>query len=194
MPTGASGYSRLSLSLCLSPPHPPSAYRFLLMCVVLRCCSDSESQSIFDLEEINLAAGFNHKPTAIVDGQPVSEPEALSTLSDKYGCWQAPQIGTNGHVRRERARDRQCRRISGKPSTQTRTLTAPVENSSGICMLVSRGSFSSCGTTAWGALEDTFIRTSMECICCLTCSNPRLSCSGKGDVHGEAFVGLDRNL
>eukprot|EP00903_Cladosiphon_okamuranus_P006972 g6785.t1 len=42
------------------------------MCVVLRCCSDTESQSIFDLEEINLSAtGYHHKPTAIVDGQPV---------------------------------------------------------------------------------------------------------------------------
>lgn len=51
----------------------PLARRFLLMCVVLRCCSDGESQSIFDLEEINLSAtGYDHKPTAIVDGQPVS--------------------------------------------------------------------------------------------------------------------------
>eukprot|EP00752_Nemacystus_decipiens_P006993 g6272.t1 len=45
---------------------------FLLMCVVLRCCSDSESQSVFDLEEIHLsAAGYYDKPTTIVDGQPV---------------------------------------------------------------------------------------------------------------------------
>ncbi len=44
------------------------------MCVVLRCCGDEGSQ--FDLDEINISAlsAVYHKPTAVVDGQPVSAP------------------------------------------------------------------------------------------------------------------------
>ncbi|CAM9690204.1 unnamed protein product, partial [Ectocarpus fasciculatus] len=49
---------------------------FCLMCVILRCCSDGEPQTIFfDLDpeiEMNLAvAGYHRKPvTAVVDGEP----------------------------------------------------------------------------------------------------------------------------
>lgn len=51
---------------------------FCLMCVILRCCSDGEPQTLFfDLDpEMNLAvAGSHRKPavTAVVDGEPVSE-------------------------------------------------------------------------------------------------------------------------
>lgn len=51
--------------------------RFLLMCIVLRCCSaENEAQSIFDFDqEINISAIFSElhpKPTVLVDGEPVS--------------------------------------------------------------------------------------------------------------------------
>ena len=71
----------------LAPSLSPFPSRFLLMCVVLRCCSDGDSQSIFDLEEITLsAAGYDPKPTAIVDGQLVSVYSLLVVRSFVRRC------------------------------------------------------------------------------------------------------------
>ena len=59
-----------ALSLLMTIP-----IRFLLMCIVLRCCQENEAQSIFDLEnEIDLSAfaELQPKPLVCVDGQPVS--------------------------------------------------------------------------------------------------------------------------
>lgn len=60
-----------------------SYIRFLLLCVVLRCCHENDAQSIFDLEEINLTAfsELHRKPLVFVDGHPVGRSVCMYDIS-----------------------------------------------------------------------------------------------------------------